>query len=141
MKMSKLRKATSVMGLAIGLSVLVHQIAEATFDGSVPLLCVAIEISECEAGGKCFQSTVEEANLPRFIKVNFKDKTLASIGEPVRTAAIAHIGRENGKWILHGAQNGRGWTVLISEATGKMAASISEERAGFVIFGACAAFS
>jgi hypothetical protein len=135
-EMNKLRKATSVIGMVIG--VCAYEIADARFDGSVPLLCVPIEISECEAGGKCTNSTVEQANIPQFIKVNFQDKTLASIGEPIRTAAIAHLDRESGKLILHGGQKGRGWTVLISEATGKMAATISEERAAFVIFGACA---
>jgi hypothetical protein len=137
--MNKLRKVASVMGMAIG--VCAYQIADAKFDGSVPLLCVPIEISECAAGGKCANSTVEEANLPQFIKVNLKDKTLASVGEPSRTAPIAQLERDSGKWILHGGQKGRGWTVLISEATGKMAATISEERAAFVIFGACAPFS
>jgi hypothetical protein len=125
--------------MVIGVCTAAYQTADAKFDGSVPLLCVPIQISECEAGGKCANVTVEEANLPQFIKVNFKDKTLASVvGEPSRSAPIAHLDQESGKLILHGGQKGRGWTVVISEATGKMSATISEEGAAFIIFGACA---
>jgi hypothetical protein len=38
---------------------------------------------------------------------------------------------------MHGGQNGRGWTILISEETGKLSATISDEGVGFVVFGAC----
>ncbi|MGH7846359.1 MAG: hypothetical protein ACREQW_14475 [Candidatus Binatia bacterium] len=136
--MSKIRKVASAVGTAIAVWSGSYQIARANFDGSVALLCVPIEITDCEAGGKCNNSTVEEANLPQFIKVNFRDKTLASVGEPSRTTPIIHLDRESGKLILHGGQKGRGWTMIISEATGKMSAAISEERAAFIIFGACA---
>ena len=47
--------------------------------------------------------------------------------------------RNDGKNILHGGHNGRGWAIVISEETGKLSATISEERTGFIIFGACAA--
>jgi hypothetical protein len=38
---------------------------------------------------------------------------------------------------LHGGQNGRGWTALISEETGKLSATISDNGTAFIIFGAC----
>jgi len=37
---------------------------------------------------------------------------------------------------MHGGQGGRGWSLVISEETGKMSATISEDQVGFVIFGA-----
>jgi hypothetical protein len=33
--------------------------------------------------------------------------------------------------------NGRGWTLVISEESGKMSATISDDQVGFVLFGAC----
>ncbi len=42
-----------------------------------------------------------------------------------------------GNLIMQGGEAGRGWTLVISEETGKMSATISEDRVGFVIFGAC----
>jgi hypothetical protein len=112
--------------------------ASAGFDGSVPLLCVPIEITECETGGKCYHGTAEDVNLPHFIKVNLKEKMLTGVGKAAdRTTPISFMQRDNGRVVLHGGQNGRAWTAVISEATGKLSASISEEGTAFLIFGAC----
>ena len=112
--------------------------ASAGFDESVPLLCVPIEITECETGGKCYHGTAEDVNLPHFIKVNLKEKMLTGVGKAAdRTTPISFMQRDNGTVVLHGGQNGRAWTAVISEATGKLSASISEEGTAFLIFGAC----
>ena len=103
----------------------------------MPLLCVPIEIVECEAAGKCVNTTAEGVNLPQFIKVNFKEKTLSAAQEGGPTTPIKHVEREDGRMIMHGGQNGRGWSVVISEETGKMSATVTEDQVGFVIFGAC----
>ena len=34
-----------------------------------------------------------------------------------------------------GMQNGRGWTLVISEESGKMSATISNDQVGYVLFG------
>ncbi len=109
----------------------------AKFDGSVPLLCVPVQITECDAGGRCYQGTAEDVNLPQFIKINVREKMLSGVDEAPRTTPIDYLEREGGKLVLHGGQDGKGWTVVISEETGKLAATISEERTGFIVFGAC----
>jgi hypothetical protein len=120
----------AVTGPAIG--------ADAKFDGSVPLLCVPIEITECDQGGGCYQGTAEDVNLPQFIRVNLKEKVLSGVGDSAdRTTPIDFMERENGKIVLHGGQRGRGWTALITEETGKLVATISDEGTAFIIFGAC----
>jgi hypothetical protein len=124
--------------MAIAISFAPLRVAVAgQYDGSVPLLCVPIEILECEAGGKCSNSTAEGVNLPQFIKVNFKEKTLSAVHKDGPTAPIKHVEREQGRMIMHGGQHGRGWSVVISEETGKMSATVTEDQVGFVIFGAC----
>ena len=113
------------------------RVALAKFDGSVPLLCVPIQVVDCEFGGKCFTGNAEDVNLPQFVKVDFKQKILSAVDDASRTTKIAYTERDNGRLIMHGGQNGRGWTILISEETGKLSATISEEGVGFIIFGAC----
>ncbi len=113
------------------------QIALAKFDGSVPLLCVPIQVIDCEFGGKCFTGTAEDVNLPQFVKIDFNQKLLSSPDDANRTTKVSYTERDNGRLIMHGGQNGRGWTILISEETGKLSATISEEGFGFVVFGAC----
>jgi hypothetical protein len=113
------------------------RVALAKFDGSVPLLCVPIQVVDCEFGGRCFTGTAEDVNLPQFFKVDFKQKLLSAIDDASRTTKVAYTERDNGRLLMHGGQNGRGWTILISEETGKLSATISEEGVGFVVFGAC----
>lgn len=52
---------------------------------------------------------------------------------PSRAQAAAPSGSQPG------GQGGRGWTAVISEATGKLSATISEDGMAFIIFGACTA--
>lgn len=131
-----------IVALILGLSAVAGRglAASAKFDGSVPLLCVPIEITQCDEGGKCYQGTAEDVNLPQFIHVNLKEKSLSGVGAAAeRTTAIDFMERQNGRIVLHGGQGGRGWTAVISEATGKLSATISEEGTAFIIFGACTA--
>jgi hypothetical protein len=113
------------------------RVALAKFDGSVPLLCAPIEVVDCEFGGKCFTGNAESVNLPQFVKIDFKEKVLSAVDDASRTTPIVYTERDNGRLIMHGGQNGRGWTILISEETGKLSATISEEGVGFIVFGAC----
>jgi len=39
--------------------------------------------------------------------------------------------------ILQGVENGRGWTLAITETSGKMVLTVSGNEEGFVVFGAC----
>jgi hypothetical protein len=43
----------------------------------------------------------------------------------------------NGRLILQGTQTGKGWSMVITEATGKMTLTASGEEVGFIVFGAC----
>ena len=129
----------NAIGLAVCICMASYQVAAAKgkFDGSVPLLCVPIEIIECGVEGDCVTATAEAVNIPQFIRVNFEKKMLSAADDTGREAPIKNLEHNNGRMIMHGGQNGRGWTVVISQETGKMSATVSEEEAGFVIFGAC----
>ena len=111
------------------------------FDGSKPLICAVIEVFECVPGGECQLGGAESINIPQFLKINFEEKTISSTPEagPVRTTKIQNMERADGKLILQGVQNGRAWSMVINETTGKVTLSASDELAGFVIFGACTA--
>ena len=136
--MRKLKVAILVLSLCV--AVRAASAASAKSDGSVPLLCVPIEITQCDEGGKCYVGAAEGVNLPQFIRINFKEKLLSGVGDAAeRTTPIDFLERENGRIVLHGGQKGRGWTAVISEETGKLSATISEEGTAFIIFGACTA--
>mgnify|MGYP001828897809 CR=1 FL=1 len=125
--------------LALCLCMTSIQPAAAQLEGSEALLCAVGQITECDADGKCHPVTTEMAMIPRFLKINFEQKTISATEESNRTdvSVLKNVERVDGRLIIQGAENGRGWTLVISEKTGKMSATVSDENVGFVVFGAC----
>ena len=120
----------------------------ADFDGSKPLLCAIISITECTADGGCQKTTLENAGMPQFLKVDVPNKTIAPAPsiEGRKPTQIERMERVEGKLILQGAEDGvenvhdgLGWTAAISEETGKLILTASGEEVAFVVFGACIA--
>jgi len=128
----------TALGMAVAIAAVpVPLAAEGKYDGSVPLLCVPIEGIECEVAGKCLAGTAESVNLPQFLRVDVQNKKISAADKSGRETAIRYLERANGRLIMQGVQGGRGWTMVISEETGKMSGTVSEDEVGFVIFGAC----
>jgi hypothetical protein len=111
--------------------------AAGKYDGSAPLLCVHTVVSECVPDGECKRVTGDSVNLPQFLKVDAKAQKVYSeeTGRASPVTGIEHLG---GNMILQGAQAGHGWTMTISEETGKMSAAISSGGEGWIVFGTCA---
>jgi hypothetical protein len=108
----------------------------ADFDGTKPLICAVTTIMECDAG-QCDRYAPEgtPAGAPRFIKVDVVTKEVtASAGRKSTLGSIAHV---DGRLILHGGENGRGWTATIDEDTGEMSAGVIDKDHTFSLFGAC----
>jgi hypothetical protein len=108
------------------------------FDGSTPLLCAVVETFDCAENNDCQQGTAHSIDIPQFLRVNFKTKTIVGdrVGEKTRSAKIDNMEYLNKRLILQGAQNGRGWSIVITE-TGNMTVTASDDQVGFVVFGAC----
>lgn len=116
------------------------------FDGSRPLLCSTVDLIECEPGGNCQRVTHDSINAPRFLKINFKEKSInkPSAGEERPTTRIERMEHVDGKLILQGAEDGvegvrdgLGWSLSVSEDSGDMVLTASGDQVGFVVFGAC----
>jgi len=117
--------------LAAGVSALAQQASS--------LLCAVINVVECSAQGECQRSTIESANLPRFIRVNPAARSLASTGDDARTAPIQSVEHVNDRLILQGGQQGRAWSATVADKTGQMSVAVVEDQTAFVVFGACTA--
>jgi hypothetical protein len=116
------------------------------FDGSKPLICAVMDLVECQPGGKCQQVTAEEAGIPHFLKINFKEKKISATHPDgsTRSTEIENFEKIDGKIIIQGAEDGIegvrdgvGWSLAIAEETGKTVLTASGDEVGFVIFGAC----
>lgn len=111
----------------------------ADFDGSRPLVMAIIDVIECHPDGACDNVTPQEAGLPRFIEIDVAKKEISEVGdaEEERRTMIQTVTKADGLLILQGAQNGRGWSLTITEASGEAVATVSDPLSGFVLFGAC----
>lgn len=126
-----------IMLLAVGL--VSEPAAAGQYDGSAPLLCVPITVMECARDGadaECRRVTPASVNLPQFLQVDVPAAKVHAEGGG-RQSPVRNVEHLDGRLIVQGGQGGRGWTMTISEETGRMMATISADGDGFVVFGAC----
>jgi hypothetical protein len=109
------------------------------FDGTKSLICAVLEDFDCIPGDECLSGTAENMNIPQFLKIDFEEKVITGKrGDgKVRSTIVRNLERVDGKMILQGIQNGKAWSMVITEATGKMTVTAADDQVGFVVFGAC----
>ena len=135
--MRTLRIAVCVLGLAV-LTLMSH----AAPDSEGTLICAATHSVECDGyDEECHQGHSDIINFPHFFRVDIKNRKLHVMDLERRgeTTDVTHIARsETRGWIiLQGVEEGRPWSMLITEKTGRFSLVISEDDAAFNIFGAC----
>jgi hypothetical protein len=131
-------KNWSAFGLVLATLAATQMASAADFDGKKPILCSTSLAIECEADYECHNSPPEINAIPPFIRVDVKKKTLSGRrwGKQ-ETTAIERVEHNGNRLMLQGVDEGRGWTLAIAEETGRMAITISEVDAAFILFGSC----
>ena len=109
----------------------------APYDGSMPLLCATMTVQECEDTGGCQRRTATSVGLPPFIVIDVNKKLIHAPDQDGRTSPLKHLEHLDGRLVLHGGEEGRGWSMVIQEDTGTMSAAVVGDQVGFVVFGAC----
>jgi hypothetical protein len=140
-------KRIELLGSILFLICLIHTPATAgDFDGSRALVCACMRIVQCGPDGNCVQVSAEDIGLPQFLSVNFEQKTVTALqrGQNQTPSRIKNLERIYRRLIIQGVEEGTkdvrdgvGWTVAISEETGKMVITGSGEQTGTIVFGAC----
>ena len=125
-----------VMVLCFGLC---QSVLAAELNGSKPLLCVPLAAVECVAGKACQSGSAESVNLPQFLRIDFKQKTVSGVrpNETKANSKIENIKVVEDALVLQGVENGRGWSISINQGTGKMVGTASGNEVGFIVYGAC----
>ncbi len=123
------------------LTIVSSRVQAASLDGSTPILCVFTNATGCDGISGCEQTTIEDLNLPRFFKIDFKKNQFIPVGVNGEIAAaqetkIKDFQRMDGKIFLQGIEL-RGWSMVITEQTGKMSLTASGDDEAFVLFGVC----
>jgi hypothetical protein len=132
--------------LALGLVSLPFTVA-AELDQKKPFLCASNEVMECLPADGCKRVSADAVDAPRFIKVDTKNKKLATTsGSGERSSNIERVEEVDEKLILQGAEDDRkeerdgfGWTMTVAKDSGDMVVTAAGDGVAFVIFGACTA--
>ncbi|MDH4185723.1 MAG: hypothetical protein OEV08_01880 [Nitrospira sp.] len=116
----------------------------AGFDGTGSLLCAFTNASECTESEGCSKVPVEGLNLPRFVKLDFKNRKISRVEEGGRTSEMQNMKIIDQKIFLQAAEDaiegerdGVGWTAAIMQDSGNLILTASGDNAGFIVFGAC----
>ena len=136
-----MRRDRSVMGPAFLLvAVLAASPAFADpFDGSQALICATMQTFECDGESPCKPGDADDVRIPDFVRIDFDKKVITPLDEERRgeKTTIQRIERAEGRIILQGVEAGRGWSLLLSEATGNTVLTVSADQDAFVAFGEC----
>ena len=103
------------------------------------LLCVPGPVFHCVADRNCKSELPEDEYIPEFIEVDLKRKTLATTrasGEG-RSTPIQSQKRDAGYIYLQGVENGRSFSMVISESTGDLTFAIAADGETAIMFGGC----
>ena len=108
-------------------------------EGSDKLLCSSTKILICFEDAECIETYPWEMNLPQFIVVDMKKKTLSTTkgSDENRSSPINTIERDGGKIFLQGIEAGRAFSYVIDELTGLATVAISRDGLTVSVFGAC----
>ena len=129
--------ATTGWMLAWSLLALQSPSAPTPYDGSRPLLCAATDVMACEDAKSCTRETPEAVNLPPFVRIDPARRRIEAVDGSNRSAEIATMTSSEGRLLLQGAQNGRGWNLVVAPDTGRMSVVVGGDRVGYVVFGTC----
>ena len=107
--------------------------------GADRILCTAVQATVCDTSGECEIGSPWLWNIPQFIVVDFKEKSLGTTkasGEN-RVTPIKNIQRADGLIFLQGVEGGRAFSFVIEEETGDLSAAVARNGVTVSVFGAC----
>lgn len=133
-----LRRKSGIMA-AVALTPLI--MAAAVPGNGDQYVCSLSKAIECDGDLNCGAPAPQQPT-PTFIHVNLDDSRITLLAPPERrgeTTQIRAMEREGDQLILSGIEAGRGWSMNMSEASGKMSITINFGDAAWIVFGQCIA--
>jgi hypothetical protein len=103
------------------------------------LLCSVSRVLVCAETGECFDVQPWEADVPQFVVIDTRRKTISTTraSEEQRSTPFTGYLRGDGTIYLQGIQSGRAFSFVIDEATGLATVAVSRDGLSVNVFGAC----
>lgn len=103
------------------------------------IICAATQVQICIENDTCYATTAAELDVPNFVVINIKKKTISTTeaSNLNRSTAFTSVVREDGLIYLQGIEGGRAFSFVIDEASGLMTVAVSRDGLAVSVFGAC----
>ncbi len=105
----------------------------------IAYLCSLVRGVECNELLECGPPELDRP-APTFLRVDPDADHITLLAPEERRGEVTQIGakmRDGDNLIMTGIEAERAWTMILSEADGKMALTINFGNTGYVVFGAC----
>lgn len=108
-------------------------------DGVDEMICSAAQAQVCLENGQCYTAVPWELAIPDFVVINTRKKTISTTkaSELNRSTSFSKVEKTDGLIYLQGIENGRAFSFVIDEATGRMTVAVSRDGLSVTVFGAC----
>jgi len=113
-------------------------LAEENLSDADKLLCAPIKGSECRRDG-CSTSPAWDMNIPQFVEIDLDHKLIKTTNasdENLETK-IDSIKRDDDLIVLQGYEDGRAFSMVITESSGFATMGVTVDDGGVVVFASC----
>lgn len=103
------------------------------------IICSTNEVILCVEHGDCFNLVPDDLDIPHFLVVDLKNKTLSTTDASPnpRTSEVDNMKREGIRTYLQGVENERAYSLAIEMDTGLLTGSVLRDGITVNVFGAC----
>jgi len=106
--------------------------------GPASMVCALGRVSICAVDG-CKEADVDAIGVPGLVRLDFGTGEMHAVtaADAGRRSTFKVLERKDGKTTLQGFENGRAFSLMITEQTGLLTAAVAREGLAVTAFGAC----
>jgi hypothetical protein len=107
--------------------------------GASKLLCTSVQATSCRDDGDCVTDVPWAFNIPQFIEIDLAGKMLSTTkaSDEARQSPIQSLVRIDGAMIIQGLEQGRAYSFVINNKSGRLSAAVARDGITVTVFGAC----
>jgi hypothetical protein len=131
--------STLALGVALAATAVSTPARADSLDQATRLLCSTSTVAVCASDGECETGPAWALNIPDFVVVDLEARSLSTTETSfeARTTPIDRVRREDGLILLEGLEQGRAFSIAITEDIGSLSGAIILEELVVTVFGAC----
>lgn len=103
------------------------------------IVCATSTAVLCIENGDCFRVLPDEIDLPRFILIDTKKRTLSTtkLANRPRNTEVERLMRDGGRILMQGIEQGRAYSLSIEEDIGLLTGVMAKDGVTLSVFGDC----